>query len=267
MSKADQDEKTRGIGTRFQEETKYTWEKLKGHSLDWNAMPEVYKNYDNPVARIIMPKPIRKGREDLWNSIAKRRSRREYDSQKKLNLDVLSLLLWATQGITTRWGDAAFRVAPSAGGLFPVETYLNIRFVDQLEPGIYHFRPHVFDLEFLRKGNFSKELAEAALHQNIVADAQVTFIWSAILARAKWKYRERAYRYIYLDAGHIAQNLYLAAEALGLGVCAVGAFIDDDVNRLLEVDGIDETAIYMATVGELPTESMIARSVPLSSSL
>jgi len=102
MSGTDQDKKVRGIGTRFQEETKYTWEKLQGHSLDWSSLPDTYKNYDNSVTRIILPKPIGKGGEDFWNIIAKRRSRREYDSQKKLPLDVLSLLLWSTQGITDR---------------------------------------------------------------------------------------------------------------------------------------------------------------------
>jgi len=79
--------------------------------------------------------------------------------------------------------------------------------------------------------------------------AQVTFLWSALVERAKWKYEQRAYRYIYLDAGHIAQNLYLAGEALDLGVCAIAAFFDDEVNRLIGLDGIEETILYMAAVG------------------
>jgi len=128
---------------------------------------------------------------------------------------------------------------------------LNIRLVEGLEAGIYHFRPGEFDLEFLKKGEFSKILAEACLGQGIVATAQVTFIWSAVLARGKWKYRQRAYRYIYLDAGHICQNLYLAAETLGLGACAIGAFFDDDINEIIGLDGTDETIIYMATVGKI----------------
>jgi len=79
--------------------------------------------------------------------------------------------------------------------------------------------------------------------------AQLIFIWSSIIDRGKWKYDQRAYRYIYLDAGHIAQNLYLAGEALGLGICAIGAFYDDAVNAIMGFDGEDETVIYMATVG------------------
>ncbi|MCX5805624.1 MAG: SagB/ThcOx family dehydrogenase [Proteobacteria bacterium] len=252
MNGTDPKEKIVGIGARFQEETKYTRESLKGHTLDWNAVPDTYKHYDNPLARIVLPKPVTKGEKDIWKLIARRRSRRDYNSRDVLDLEALAVLLWATQGITTRWGDTLFRAAPSAGGLFPVETYLNVRSADRLESGIYHFRPAEFDLELIRKGNFSKGLAEAALGQDMVAGAQVTFIWSAVLARAKWKYRERAYRYIYLDAGHIAQNLYLAGEALGFGVCAVGAFFDDEVNGFLGLDGIEETVIYMAAVGKLP---------------
>ncbi len=92
-------------------------------------------------------------------------------------------------------------------------------------------------------------MASAALGQEMVADAQVIFVWSAVLERGKWKYRERAYRYIYIDAGHIGQNLYLAAEALGLGACTIGAFFDDDVNRLIGLDGTEEPVIYVGCVG------------------
>jgi len=87
------------------------------------------------------------------------------------------------------------------------------------------------------------------LGQQLVSDAQVTFIWSAVMERSTWKYRERAYRYIYIDAGHIGQNLYLAAEALGLGACTIGAFLDDDINQMIEIDGVSETVIYLGCVG------------------
>jgi SagB-type dehydrogenase family enzyme len=185
----------------------------------------------------------------LWKLLSTRRSRRDYKREDAISIETLSFLLWATQGITARYGETLFRAAPSAGGLFPIETYLNVRAVEGLGQGIYHFRPHKFDLEFLRKGDFATEIAAAALGQEVVADAQATFIWSAVVARSKWKYRQRAYRYIYLDAGHIAQNLYLAGEALGLGVCAIGAFYDDQANGIIGLDGVEETVIYMATVG------------------
>jgi SagB-type dehydrogenase family enzyme len=244
-------EGSQGIGERFQGETKYSPEKMGGYSLDWDSFPESFKDYETPLARINLPKPELGGDLNIWQALFARRSVRDYEVAGSMPLGVLSGLLWATQGITARYGTTYFRTAPSAGGLYPVETYLNVRAVDDLEPGIYHFRPHKFDLELLKRGDFGRQLASAALGQNIMADAQAGFIWSAVLARGKWKYRQRAYRYIYLDAGHIAENLYLAATALGLGVCAVGAFFDDQANGLLDLDGVEETVIYMASVGLL----------------
>jgi SagB-type dehydrogenase family enzyme len=245
----DRKKTDRGIGEVFQEETKYTPEKLQGHTLDWNNMPSPYKDYESPLQRIALPKPELGPEVDLWLLLGKRRSTRDYRSDAPVSQPVLASLLWATQGITARYGAAYFRTAPSAGGLYPVETYLSIRSVEGLEPGIYHFRPHKFDLEFLIRGDHSKALAAAALYQDLIEQAQLTFVWSAIIERAKWKYRQRAYRYIYLDAGHIAQNLYLAAEARNLGVCAIGAFFDHDMNRLMGFDGTEETVIYLAAVG------------------
>ncbi len=237
------------IGDRFQQETKYTPEKLAGHTLDWSRVPEPYKNHPAAGRRVELP-PVRfdKG-SPVWDVLASRRSVRRYAVSKTMALDELGLLLWATQGITASTSRFEFRSAPSAGGLYPIETYLEIKDVGTLEPGIYHFRPHRFDLECIQTGNLGIALARAALGQDMVADAQVCFIWTAVVERSKWKYRQRAYRYIYMDAGHIAQNLYLAATALGLGVCSIGAFYDDRVNALLGLDGIRETTVYLASVG------------------
>ena len=239
----------RGIGMRFQNETKYSPESIAGHTFGLGPIPPTFKEYSNPIARVSLPEPKAGGETNIWKLLLKRRSRREYIADKALKLNDLSALVWATQGLTAQFGDTFFRTAPSAGALYPVETYLYVRAVDGLEEGIYHFRPGDYDLELIQKGNFSARLSEAALQQSVLLNARATFIWSSIIARAKWKYGERAYRYVYMDAGHIAQNLYLAGEGLGLGICAVGAFYDDEVNRIMGFDGENETVIYMATVG------------------
>lgn len=238
-----------GVGDKFQAETKYTPEKIGGRYLDWNTMPDRYKDYDESFHKVPLPDPKIDRAADIWNAISKRRSVRQYTFHNSMPLKELALLLWATQGITAESRQFQFRAAPSAGGLYPIETYLMARNVEGLEPGIYHFRPHRFDLECLKAGDWSVDLANAALGQRIVADAQTCFIWTAVVERSKWKYRQRAYRYIYLDAGHIAQNLYLAGTAAGMGVCGIGAFFDDRVNDLLGVDGVEETAVYLASVG------------------
>ena len=121
--------------------------------------------------------------------------------------------------------------------------------MESLESGLYHLFLPEWELELLSSGSLGKALAEAALGQEIMAYAAVDFVWTAVIPRSAWKYDQRAYRYIYLDAGHVCQNLYLACEALGLGCCAVGAFFDEDVNHLLGVDGENETVVYMAAAG------------------
>jgi SagB-type dehydrogenase family enzyme len=239
----------RSIGQKFQQETKYTPHNLGGHDADWARIPERYKNYQEPVRRCELPEPHFAEGFGLWDVLRRRRSERNYYAALRLPLDVLSVLLWATQGITAGTSSYQLRTAPSAGGLYPIETYLMARAVEGLDQGFYHFRPHTFDLEFIRSGDFGNALAEATLGQEMIAEAQVTFLWTAVVERSRWKYRQRAYRYIYLDAGHIAQNLYLAGTALDLGVCAVGAFFDDRVNELIGVDGAEETVLYMASVG------------------
>ena len=146
-------------------------------------------------------------------------------------------------------GDFGFRTAPSAGALYPIETYLLVNNVSEIHPGLYHYQIKNHCLEQLRLGDFGNEIAQAALDQEMVAKAPIVFIWSAIIQRSRWKYHQRCYRYIYLDAGHIAANLTLCAVDLNLGSCQIGAFYDDELNQILGLDGGEETIIYMSVIG------------------
>ncbi len=235
-----------GIGADFQELTSYTRRNVGGRALDWSNKPPAFKRYKAP--RISLPTPEISGGLPLWEAMQKRRSFRELD-ESDISLEDFSQLLWATQGITAVAGDTLFRTAPSAGGLFPIETYLVVNRVASMEPGLYHLFLPEWELEFLSPGRYGVSLAQAALSQGMMAKAAVDFVWTAVIPRSAWKYEQRAYRYIYLDAAHICQNLYLACESLGLGCCAVGAFFDSEANQLIGVDGNDETVVYMAAVG------------------
>lgn len=237
---------TEDIGDRYQQETKYTPESLGGGRQDWSARPEAYKQYpEAPVVELAPPvAPVA-----LFDEVLRRRtSVRDY-ADKPITLDQLSYLLWASDGIDRRERGYEFRTAPSAGALYPVETYVIVNDVDGLACGLYHYCARRHALEELKRGDLSKRIARAALGQEQCAVCAVVFVWTAVFARSKWKYRERAYRYIYLDAGHIAQNLALASVALGLGTCQIGALFDDEVNEILGVDGINESVVYMSTVG------------------
>jgi SagB-type dehydrogenase family enzyme len=143
----------------------------------------------------------------------------------------------------------AFRACPSAGALYPVETYLVLNNVERIEAGIYHFNIPDNSLEQLQKGDFRLKIAQAALDQDMAFAANAVFVWTALFERAKWKYEQRAYRYVYLDAGHIAQNLALAAVALNLGTCQIAALYDEEINALLDIDGEEESVLYMSVVG------------------
>ena len=187
---------------------------------------------------------------DLWQCLGRRRSQRGYQ-ERPLTQDELAALLWASQGVTYASRGYLLRAAPSAGALYPVETYLAVHRVDGVEPGIWHFQVPDFSLELLQAGDFRHSLVGAGLSQGFLGAAGVVFIWTGVLNRAMWKYRERAIRYLFLDAGHICQNLMLAATALKLGVCPVGAFFDGEVERLVQVDGVEEAALYLAAVGPL----------------
>ena len=106
-------------------------------------------------------------------------------------------------------------------------------------------------LEELKNGNYGRKIASAALEQDMCEDAAAVFIWTGFFNRSKCKYGQRAYRYIYLDAGHIAENLALAATGHGFGSCQIAALFDDEVNNIIDVDGINESVIYMSVIGNL----------------
>lgn len=180
--------------------------------------------------------------------LRQRCSVRDFKDQA-LSLGQLGYLLWASTGLGRTEQGYEFRTAPSAGALYPIETYVVANSVRKLEPGLYHYAIQSHELEQLKTADLRRPIALAALDQGMCARTPAVFVWTAIVERSKWKYRQRAYRYIYLDAGHIAENLALAAVSLGLGTCQIGALFDDEVNQILNIDGSEETTIYMSVAG------------------
>ena len=236
-----------GTGDRFQQETKYDPKKMSGHRLDWATKPDLYKEYPQ-AEKIELPvfEPDRP--MSLDETLRQRKSIRDYQN-KPISKDQLAYLLWASTGIQRIEEGYEFRTAPSAGALYPIETYVVVNNVKALESGVYHYSIKSNQLELLQRRDFSRQIAAAALGQVMCATAPAVFIWTAVFERSKWKYGQRAYRYIYLDAGHIAENFALAAVSLNLGTCEIGAIYDDQVNAIIGIDGIEESTICMATVG------------------
>lgn len=230
------------------------WE---GRSYDPKTRPATYLTYPD-APRVPLGEPaFPASSPGVFEVLRARRSKRAF-LDEPLSLEQLNLLLWSSQGITGDKGDYQLRTAPSSGALYPIETYLFAQRVAGLEPGLYHLDVAGWSLELLRPGDLSEEAYAIALDQAHVRQAGVTFLWTAVMERCRRKYYERAYRYVWWDVGHAAENLHLAACALGLGSVSMGAWYDRQAHELLGIDGQEHFSVLMASVGRVEGSSWVA---------
>jgi SagB-type dehydrogenase family enzyme len=187
---------------------------------------------------------------DLRTAIEQRRSLRRY-ARDPLTIEELAYLCWCTQGIVdVKAPFYTLRNVPSAGGRHALETWLLINRVKDIQPGLYRYLAFSHGLATIdTTSGIADSIMSACLGQAFVRSSAVTFIWSAVIYRMAWRYSERAYRLVHLDAGHACQNLYLAAEQIGCGSCAIGAFDDQQMADVLKIDGEEEFVLYCAAVG------------------
>jgi len=204
------------------------------------------KLFDLPSGKNVPLKEV-----DILELVEKRETLRKY-LDKPLTLEELSFLLWGTQGVKSLTEKPlSKRTVPSAGSRHPFETYMLVNNVTGLSPGLFRYLALSHKLARLPgRENINQTLTEACLMQQHVKTSAVTFIWVAVPQRTVWRYSQRGYRYIYLDAGHVCQNLYLLAEAIDCGVCAIAAFNDDLANQAIGLDGKDLFVIYLASMGK-----------------
>lgn len=208
------------------------------------SLREVRKG-EGDSTEVNLPEPMLKGKVSVEEAISERRSIREY-KDAPLTLSELGQLLWAAQGITLP--SKGFRSAPSAGATYPLELYVSVKEggVEGLSAGIYHYDPFTHSLMLHKEGDFSLEISRAALGQQWVREAPVCIVITADFSRTTSRYGMRGERYVYMEAGHVGQNIYLQATALGLGTVAVGAFYDDQLKSII---GCSEDPIYLFPVG------------------
>lgn len=194
--------------------------------------PTLKEQYVKNMTIIYLSMPKLKGEISLEEALSMRRSIREY-IDKPIPLNVLAQILWAAQGINEV--RHRFRTAPSAGATYPLEVYVVVKKdgVEGLEAGVYHYNVYLHALELVRLGDFSKELAKAALNQPWVEKAMVNLVIVADYERTTIRYGDRGYRYVHMEVGHVGQNVYLQACVLGLGTVVVGAFYDNEVKEIL----------------------------------
>jgi SagB-type dehydrogenase family enzyme len=202
-------------------------------------------NNSNNQEIIKLPEPKYDSSTLIEKVLLNRRSVRSYKDEP-LALKEVSQLLWAAQGITDPRG---FRTAPSAGVLYPLEVYVVIGNVHDLPKGIYKYTPNTHELMRILKGDKRTELCRAALDQEPVKYAPIVIIFSAVYKRTTVKYGERGIRYVHIEVGHAAQNVFLQAISLNLGAVVIGAFYDEEVKKILNMP-IKEQPLYIIPIGK-----------------
>jgi SagB-type dehydrogenase family enzyme len=243
------------IGKHFIKETNFSGIRVDDLGNSKQTMgthqPQMQENYHEgkKIVHLTHPDQINIKKIDFREILEKRRSVRNY-SEEPLSLDDLSWLLWCTQGVQkTTSQPRTYRTVPSAGGRHPFETYLAVRKVENLEPGLYRYLALEHELLLIEKDSeILEKVTEYSWNQQFIKDSAVVFIWVFVPSRTVWRFDQRGYRNI-IEAGHICQNLYLSAEAIDCGTCAIICFGDEKLNNLVGVDGEEQLVIYMATVG------------------
>ena len=185
----------------------------------------------------------------LVELLKRRMSHREF-LDSPLTLDEVSILLWAALGYREQSGSG--RTVPSAGALYPVEIQMVVGKggVKELDEGAYSYLPQVHSLEIMKRGDLRQDLVRAALSQDFLGRAPLVIVMSADVGKTTLYYGKRGMRYVHMDVGHVGQNVYLMAQALGLGTCAVGAFQDERIAAVLGLPK-DLFPFYLMPVGRV----------------
>jgi SagB-type dehydrogenase family enzyme len=212
----------------------------------------------HPAGTVVaLPAPALDGKVSVEKCLAERRSIRKY-ANAPLTIAEVSQLLWSAYGVTQPMPgvpgvSGGLKTAPSAGGLYPLELHLVAGNVTGLEPGVWSYRPASHDLVLVDRGDKRQALYDASGSQTWVKDAPASIVYSAVFSRNTDKYGTRGReRYVCMDLGHSAENVYLQCGSLGLGTCAIGAFLDDDLRLIVKMTKPEEP-LYIMPVGRLPT--------------
>jgi SagB-type dehydrogenase family enzyme len=220
-----------------------------GSLANVGRQPPPFKSYLG-VVRIALPQPDLRAGLPVEEAIRTRRSTRAY-APEPMAPQELSRVLQLTAGMSgTRWSKG-LRNHPSSGALYPIEMYPVVHNVEGVEPGVYHYNVQHHELEQVRAGDYRQYVMDHGLSQEFLGQCAAVVYLTMIFQRMRFKYRERSYRYGLIEAGHLGQNLYLAATSLGLGACAVGAYNDEGIDDLLRIDGAEEVSVYLLSLGRV----------------
>lgn len=197
-----------------------------------------------------LPQPETKGKISVEKAISERKSIRNFKNSP-ISLTQLSQIAWVAAGKKVDAVTTATRTYPSAGGIYPINLYIVVSRVKDLEKGIYKYFPEAHEVKLIKKGSFNNLLSQAALGQYSVKSASVNLVFTANYSKTARRYGKRGeVRYVHMDLGHAAENVYLQVEALGLGTVSVGAFNDEKVEEVMGLKDSAQSPIYIMPVGK-----------------
>jgi SagB-type dehydrogenase family enzyme len=207
-----------------------------------------YDRYPAVKLPVVLTPLLRPMEEVLYSRVTARKL-----EQSEISLETLATLLHGSYGLT-RDNEGTlmprpFRVVPSAGALYPLELYFHTVSTSSLDSGLYHYSPARNSVEMVRPGDGSRFISEGLVQRELPFQSSVLVFITSLFDRATFKYGERGYRFALLEAGHVAQNLALVASALGMGVMTIGGYYDRIVDRFLEVDGVEQSTVYIIAIG------------------
>lgn len=257
--------------------TKHSLASLRNdpHVLDWEIMPRAFKVYTD-VEPIPLARELVGSERPALDAIGGDGTHATPGSAPAIDLDLLAHLLYFTAGVLKRrtyaMGETFFRAAACTGNLHHIDLYLACAALPGLDAGLYHFAPHDFALRRLRAGDPRGVLVAATASEPSVVAAPVVLVATSTYWRNAWKYRSRTYRHCFWDGGTLVANLLALAAARRLPAYVVMGFVDDAVNRLLDVDPQHEAALALVTLGRgatpppppFATEPLGLETLPLS---
>lgn len=236
------------------EKTKYKYLEASDQSKKLPQPPLELPPFDTgEIIDLPDPKSVDVDPVSVTEAINRRVSVRAY-SEKPLTMGEFSHVLWCTQGVKeASLRPATLRTVPSAGARHCFEPYVLVNRVEGLSPGLYRYLALEHKVQAVNlEPDIAQRVVKACLDQRFIINSAITLILTAVRYRMMWRYGERGYRYMHLDAGHVMQNLYLCAEAIDSGVCVIGAFDDDLINETIGIDGIEQFTIYVGVLGKKP---------------
>ena len=217
-----------------------------------NAVAGKSKEYGFRPRYDLEPAPSSELSTPVGELLEGRRTRRRLEARPLSRRDIATLLVRAaghTGELETEWGTRPLRAYPSGGGLYPLELYLLVLEECELPAGLYHFDAHGPALSLLAEGSYRERVVDGFMADPMLRKAPAVLLVTALFLRSRFKYGERSYRFIMLEGGHLMQNLILTGQALGLSVVPIGGFLDRCMERILDVDGFEESVIYSAILG------------------